>query len=248
MRRVGDALAELSRRVGFRIIPGLGERVIYRELFPKGLTLLDLNEIGDVGVSPHRRAPGIARDDRRLRSARAGRRRRRAAPGGDGGLIGKILLGARAGGPRLSVVAAARGAGRRRCGRPRRAPCSASSRRQPRGDPRRAPAADRQGPSRRRRLGRACDPGQCGARRADRRAEAPHFLNGAELSHIFHPTSLREYDIRGIVGKTLGPADAYAIGRSFGTLVRRGGGAQGRGRPRRAGKLAGARRRRWCAA
>ncbi|HST36270.1 MAG TPA: division plane positioning ATPase MipZ [Allosphingosinicella sp.] len=51
MRRVGEALGELSRRVGFRIIPGLGERVIYRELFPKGLTLLDLNEIEDVGLS-----------------------------------------------------------------------------------------------------------------------------------------------------------------------------------------------------
>jgi phosphomannomutase len=46
------------------------------------------------------------------------------------------------------------------------------------------------------------------------------------LSHIFHPTSLREYDIRGIVGKTLGPDDAYAIGRGFGTLVREAGGAK----------------------
>jgi phosphomannomutase len=44
------------------------------------------------------------------------------------------------------------------------------------------------------------------------------------LGHSFNPTSLREYDIRGIVGKTLGAADAYAVGRSFGTLVRRGGG------------------------
>jgi chromosome partitioning protein len=51
MRRVGEALGELSRRVGFRIIPGLGERVIYRELFPKGLTLLDLHEIEDVAMS-----------------------------------------------------------------------------------------------------------------------------------------------------------------------------------------------------
>jgi chromosome partitioning protein len=51
MRRVGEALGELARRVGFRIIPGLGERVIYRELFPKGLTLLDLNEIDDVAIS-----------------------------------------------------------------------------------------------------------------------------------------------------------------------------------------------------
>lgn len=44
------------------------------------------------------------------------------------------------------------------------------------------------------------------------------------MSHRFDPSSLREYDIRGIVGKTLGEADAYAIGRGFGTLVRRGGG------------------------
>jgi phosphomannomutase len=46
------------------------------------------------------------------------------------------------------------------------------------------------------------------------------------VSHRFHPTSLREYDIRGIVGETLGDADAYAIGRSFSTLVRRGGGTR----------------------
>jgi len=46
------------------------------------------------------------------------------------------------------------------------------------------------------------------------------------VSHQFHPSSLREYDIRGIVGKTLGPDDAYAVGRGFGTLVRRGGGGK----------------------
>ena len=51
MRRVGDALTELSRRVGFRLIPGLHERVIYRELFPKGLTLLDLQQLGQVGIA-----------------------------------------------------------------------------------------------------------------------------------------------------------------------------------------------------
>ena len=43
-------LDELARRVGFRVIPGLGERVIYRELFPKGLTLLDLQQLGEVGL------------------------------------------------------------------------------------------------------------------------------------------------------------------------------------------------------
>jgi len=51
MRRVASALAELSKRVGYRVIPGLSERVIFRELFPKGLTLLDLAAIGDAGIS-----------------------------------------------------------------------------------------------------------------------------------------------------------------------------------------------------
>jgi len=51
MRRVGEALSELSRRVGFRVLPGLGERVIYRELFPSGLTLLDKGMLGELGVS-----------------------------------------------------------------------------------------------------------------------------------------------------------------------------------------------------
>lgn len=46
----------------------------------------------------------------------------------------------------------------------------------------------------------------------------------AITSHAFHPTMLREYDIRGVVGDTLSAADAYAIGRSFATLVRRAGG------------------------
>ncbi|WP_066555593.1 phosphoglucomutase/phosphomannomutase PgmG [Croceicoccus bisphenolivorans] len=44
------------------------------------------------------------------------------------------------------------------------------------------------------------------------------------MTHSFHPTVLREYDIRGIIGETLGPDDARAIGRSFGTLLRRAGG------------------------
>ena len=44
------------------------------------------------------------------------------------------------------------------------------------------------------------------------------------MTHRFDPTSLREYDIRGIVGAALGDDDAYAIGRGFGTRMRRGGG------------------------
>jgi chromosome partitioning protein len=45
-RRVGDGLQKLSERIGFRMAPGFAERVIYRELFPLGLTLLDLTEDG----------------------------------------------------------------------------------------------------------------------------------------------------------------------------------------------------------
>jgi phosphomannomutase len=37
------------------------------------------------------------------------------------------------------------------------------------------------------------------------------------MSHQFNSTILREYDIRGIVGKTLTEADAYALGRSYAT-------------------------------
>jgi len=41
------------------------------------------------------------------------------------------------------------------------------------------------------------------------------------MSHDFHSTVLREYDIRGIIGETLGADDARAIGRGFATLLRR---------------------------
>ncbi len=44
------------------------------------------------------------------------------------------------------------------------------------------------------------------------------------MSHNFDPVALREYDIRGIVDKTLGEADAYAIGRTFGTIIIRSAG------------------------
>jgi phosphomannomutase len=44
------------------------------------------------------------------------------------------------------------------------------------------------------------------------------------FSYHFDPTVLREYDIRGIVGRTLHSADAFAIGRVFGSIVARSGG------------------------
>ena len=46
------------------------------------------------------------------------------------------------------------------------------------------------------------------------------------MSHTFDPTALREYDIRGIIGETLGADDARAIGRTFGTMLRAEGGRQ----------------------
>ena len=39
------------------------------------------------------------------------------------------------------------------------------------------------------------------------------------MSHQFHPSILREYDVRGIVGTTLTEQDAYALGRSFAALA-----------------------------
>jgi chromosome partitioning protein len=51
MKRLDNALSELSKRVGFRIANGLSERVIYRELFPSGLTLLDKGHLGELGTS-----------------------------------------------------------------------------------------------------------------------------------------------------------------------------------------------------
>lgn len=41
-RRLSSALDSLAERIGFRVAPGFGDRVIFRELFPMGLTMLDL--------------------------------------------------------------------------------------------------------------------------------------------------------------------------------------------------------------
>jgi chromosome partitioning protein len=44
-------LGELAKRIGFRMVGGLGERVIYRELFLEGLTLFDLGEGSGIEMS-----------------------------------------------------------------------------------------------------------------------------------------------------------------------------------------------------
>ncbi|KNG94484.1 division plane positioning ATPase MipZ [Pseudaestuariivita atlantica] len=45
-QKMERAIEMLSKRIGFRTAPGFHERVIFRELFPRGLTLLDLKDIG----------------------------------------------------------------------------------------------------------------------------------------------------------------------------------------------------------
>ncbi len=47
----------------------------------------------------------------------------------------------------------------------------------------------------------------------------PSPTGPAGAPHRFHPTILREYDVRGIVGETLFPADAYALGRAYATAL-----------------------------
>ena len=56
-------------------------------------------------------------------------------------------------------------------------------------------------------------------------------MTDGAAAHRFDPGILREYDIRGVVGQTLGPDDARAIGRAFGTMVARAG--EGAAGPRR---------------
>ncbi len=46
------------------------------------------------------------------------------------------------------------------------------------------------------------------------------------MAHTFSPTILREYDIRGQIGKNLNADDAYLLGRSFGTLITQKGGTK----------------------
>jgi len=50
-KRMGEAVDNLAKRIGFRVSPGFSERVIFRELFPRGLTLLDLKDLGVGGLN-----------------------------------------------------------------------------------------------------------------------------------------------------------------------------------------------------
>lgn len=47
MREIEALLSLLAKRIGFRLAPGISERVVFRELFMKGMTALDLPETGE---------------------------------------------------------------------------------------------------------------------------------------------------------------------------------------------------------
>jgi len=51
-RNVESALQKLSKKMGFRIVPGFGDRVIFKELFLYGLTLLDAGTLPVVRITP----------------------------------------------------------------------------------------------------------------------------------------------------------------------------------------------------
>jgi len=74
-REIASLLGLLARRIGFRVAPGLGERVVYRELFDRGLTVLDLPADGGEGEHSHRAArdelDGLLRTMGLVRSAAA---------------------------------------------------------------------------------------------------------------------------------------------------------------------------------
>ncbi len=44
--KMGEAMEKLAKRIGFRVASAFSERVTFRELFPRGLTLLDLKDLG----------------------------------------------------------------------------------------------------------------------------------------------------------------------------------------------------------
>jgi len=51
-RNIADGLAALSRRMSFRLADGFSERVVYREMFPRGLTVLDTLDERTLGMKP----------------------------------------------------------------------------------------------------------------------------------------------------------------------------------------------------
>jgi chromosome partitioning protein len=63
---VGEGLEQLAARLGFRCVEGFAERVIYRELFPRGLTALDAVEAGPSATEAGLPASGVQQEVLRL--------------------------------------------------------------------------------------------------------------------------------------------------------------------------------------
>jgi chromosome partitioning protein len=63
---VGEGLEQLAARLGFRCVEGFAERVIYRELFPRGLTALDTLDEGVPGAVPDPAQAGVRLEVLRL--------------------------------------------------------------------------------------------------------------------------------------------------------------------------------------
>jgi chromosome partitioning protein len=63
---VGEGLEQLAARLGFRCIEGFAERVVYRELFPRGLTALDAFEESPPGTAPSDAHLGVQQEVLRL--------------------------------------------------------------------------------------------------------------------------------------------------------------------------------------
>jgi chromosome partitioning protein len=61
-RLVGAGVDALGRQLGFRVIDGFAERVVYREFFPRGLTALDQIDESTLGQKPNS-SHGTARDE-----------------------------------------------------------------------------------------------------------------------------------------------------------------------------------------
>ena len=82
-RKVIDGLEQLSTLLGFRIADGISERVIFRELFPTGLTAFDTLDRRMLGVEPTMSHVAAAREIRELvDSLNLPGARRNTLPGG----------------------------------------------------------------------------------------------------------------------------------------------------------------------
>jgi chromosome partitioning protein len=63
---VGEGLEQLAARLGFRCIEGFAERLIYRELFPRGLTALDTRADDEAGSAPDAARASVQQEVLRL--------------------------------------------------------------------------------------------------------------------------------------------------------------------------------------